>query len=189
MESAARPFGHQIPATNPARTVTDFATSGVPVSSPVTYTNAYTAGLNPLVSPVLPAQPGTTPRNFTWNAGVVRDLRRNLQLELGYLNSHTTYLFMQQPFRAADPGDESFMPFTNTGSSMYRELEVSVHCNFRVSDQVKASYIWSEAHGDLNSLSNVLIPFAAPVIRPDVYGILPSDIPNRFVTWGIFALP
>lgn len=119
----------------------------------------------------------------------MRDLRRNLQLELGYLNSHTTYLFMQQPFRAADPGDESFMAFTNTGSSMYRELEVSVHCNFRVSDQVKASYIWSEAHGDLNSLSNVLIPFAAPVIRPDVYGILPSDIPNRFVTWGIFALP
>jgi hypothetical protein len=34
-----------------------------------------------------------------------------------------------------------------------------------------------------------MIPFAAPVIRPDVYGILASDIPNRLIAWGIFALP
>jgi len=34
-----------------------------------------------------------------------------------------------------------------------------------------------------------MIPFAAPVFRPNVYGILASDIPNRLITWGIFALP
>jgi len=27
------------------------------------------------------------------------------------------------------------------------------------------------------------------MFRPDVYGIIASDIPSRFVTWGIFALP
>lgn len=176
-------------AANPTQTVTDFETAGVPISSPVTYTNAYTAGLNPLISPVLPPQPSTTPRNFTWNAGIVRDLRKNLQLELSYLNSHTTYLFMVQPFTAAIPSDESFMALTNTGSSMYHELEASVHYTFRVSDQVKASYIWSQTRGDLNNLSSVMIPFAVPVIRPDVYGILSSDIPNRIVAWGIFAVP
>ena len=176
-------------AGNPTQTITEYGTTGVPSAPPVTYTNTYTAGLNPLVSPVLPMQPSTTPRNFTWNAGMVRELRKNLQLELSYLNSHTSYLFEVEPFTAAAASDESFMALTNTGSSMYHETEASVHYRFRQSNQVNASYIWSRARGDLNSLSNVMIPFAAPVIRPDVYGILPSDIPNRMIAWGIFALP
>jgi Carboxypeptidase regulatory-like domain len=176
-------------ADNPARTITQFDTSGVPIAPPVSYVNAYTAGLNPLVSPVLPSQPDTTPRNLTWNAGLVRELRKNLQLDVSYLNSHTTYLFVVEPFTATAPTDESFMGLTNTGSSKYQELEASVHYTFRDSDQIKASYIWSSARGDLNNLSSVMIPFAAPVFRPNVYGILASDIPNRVVAWGIFALP
>jgi len=174
---------------NPTQTITAYGTTGLPLAPPVTYTNAYTAGLNPLVSPVLPAQPSTTPRNFTWNAGVVRELRKDLQLELSYLNSRTTYLFEVQPFTAAAVSDESFMALTNTGSSLYYEMEASVHYRFRQSDQLKASYIWSHARGDLNNLSNVMVPFAVPVIRPDVYGISGSDIPNRVIAWGIFALP
>jgi hypothetical protein len=176
-------------AANPARTITDFDTSGVPTSTSMTYTNAYTAGLNPLVSPVLPAVPGTTPRNFTWNAGVVRELHKNLLLDVNYINSHTTYLFEVEPFTAAASNGESFMALTNTGSSLYREIEASVHYTFHADDQVNASYIWSRTRGDLNNLSSVFIPFAAPVIRPNVYGILPSDIPNRFIIWGIFAVP
>ena len=176
-------------ADNPARTITQFDTSGVPIAPPVTYANVYTAGLNPLASPVLPAQPNTTPRNVTWNVGAVRELRKNMHLDVSYLNSYTSYLFVVEPFTAASPTDESFLGLTNTGSSEYHELEASVHYNFGDSDQFKASYIWSYARGDLNSLSSVMIPFAAPVFRPDVYGILGSDIPNRFITWGIFALP
>jgi Carboxypeptidase regulatory-like domain len=176
-------------SANPTRTITDFETAGVPTAPPVTYTNAYTAGLNPLVSPVLPTQPSTTPRNFTWNAGMVRELRKNLHLELSYLNSHTSYLFVVEPFTAAAVSDESFMALTNTGSSMYHEMEASVRFRFHQSDQLKVSYIWSQARGDLNSLSSVMIPFDLPVIRPDVYGILSSDIPNRLIAWGIFTLP
>jgi hypothetical protein len=174
---------------NPARTITQFDASGVPIAPPVTYINVYTAGLNPRAFQVLPAQPNTTPRNVTWNVGAVRELRKNMKLDVSYLNSRTSYLFVVEPFTAASPTDESFMGLTNTGSSEYHELEVSVHYTFRDSDQFKASYIWSHARGDLNNLSSVTIPFAAPVFRPDVYGILASDIPNRFISWGILALP
>lgn len=176
-------------SANPTRTITEFDTAGVPTAPPVTYANAYTGSLNPLLSPDLPNQPNTTPRNFTWNAGIVRELRKNLLLELSYLNSHTSYLFVVEPFTGAAPGEESFMALTNTGSSLYDELEASVHYTFRDSDQLKASYTRSRARGDLNNLSSVYIPFAAPVIRPDVYGILASDIRNRVVAWGIFAAP
>ncbi len=176
-------------SANPTRTVTAYDFAGVQLLPPVSYTNVYTAGLNPLASSVFPAQPDTTPRNFTWNAGMVRELRKNLQLELSYLNSRTSYLFVVEPFTAASPGDESFMALTNTGSSSYHEAEAAVHYKFLQSDQLSASYIWSHARGDLNNLPNITIPFAAPVIRPDVYGILPSDIPNRVIAWGIFAIP
>jgi hypothetical protein len=175
-------------AANPTRTITEFDATGMPTGPAIIYTNVYAGGLNPLLAPVLPTQPDTTPRNVTWNAEVDREIRKDLRLKVGYLDSHTTYLFDVDPFTAA-PGGDSFMGLTNTGSSHYRELEATAHYTFREHDQVNASYIWSRARGDLNSLSNVAIPFAAPVIRPNVYGILPSDAPNRLIAWGIFALP
>jgi hypothetical protein len=51
------------------------------------------------------------------------------------------------------------------------------------------SYVWSRALGDLNTLSNVFVPFERPVIRPNVFAKLPSDVPNRLIAWGIFKVP
>jgi len=150
--------------------------------------NAYAGGLNPLSASGLPTQPDTTPRNLTWNVEVQHALRKNLLLRVGYIDSHTTYLFAVNPFTAA-AGEQSFLALTNTGSSHYRELESTVHFSFRRTDEINASYVWSRTRGDLNNLSAVLIPFEQPVIRPNVYGILPYDVPNRVVTWGIISLP
>jgi len=175
-------------AANPNRTITTFDATGLPIGAPITYTNAFVANLNPLTAPALPGKPSTTPRNVTWNGQIEHELHKNLQLRVGYLDSHATYLFTVKPF-TSPTGGPSFEGLTNTGSSHYREMEASAHYTLREHDQINVSYIWSRARGDLNSLSNVYIPFAAPVIRPDVYGILSSDIPNRVVGWGIFALP
>jgi len=175
-------------AANPNRTITSFDAAGLPIGAPVTYTNAFVANLNPLTAPALPVKPSTTPRNVTWNIRIEHDFHKNLQLSTGYLDSHTSYLFAVNPFTST-VGGQSFEGLTNTGSSHYREMEATGRYSLREHDQINVSYIWSRTRGDLNSLSNVYIPFAAPVIRPDVYGILPSDIPNRVVGWGIFALP
>jgi hypothetical protein len=176
-------------AANPNRTITTFDPTGLlPIGPPVTYTNVFVANLNPLAAPALPNKPSTTPRDVTWNGQIEHELHKNLQLRVGYLDSHATYLFTVNPFTSA-VGGQSFEGLTNTGSSHYREMEASAHYSLREHDQVNVSYIWSRARGDLNSLSNIYIPFAAPVIRPNEYGILPSDIPNRVVGWGIFALP
>ena len=64
-----------------------------------------------------------------------------------------------------------------------------MHFTVHKANEVNASYVRSKTRGDLNNLSSVLIPFEQPVIRANVYGILPYDIPNRFVTWGIISLP
>ncbi|HWZ96568.1 MAG TPA: TonB-dependent receptor [Candidatus Dormibacteraeota bacterium] len=175
-------------AANPNRTITGFDTLGVPTGPSITYTNVYAGSINPLSGSGLPSRTNTTPRNITWNGEVDRQLRSDLNLKVGYLDSRTTYLFDVNPFTAA-AGAQSFMALTNTGSSHYRELEATAHYTLREHDQVNVSYVWSRARGDLNSLSNIAIPFAAPVIRPNVYGILPSDIPDRVIAWGIFAMP
>ena len=117
-----------------------------------------------------------------------RQLLKNLVLRVGYIDSHTTYLFTIDPF-VAPGGGNSFLGLTNTGSSHYREWETTARYTFRDHNQVNASYIWSRLRGDLNNLSSVMIPFEQPVIRPNVYGILPQDIPNRVVAWGIFSIP
>jgi hypothetical protein len=51
------------------------------------------------------------------------------------------------------------------------------------------SYIWSRARGDLNTMSDVFVTFQQPVIRPNIYGILPSDVPHRMVATGAVRLP
>ena len=175
-------------AENPARTVALFDATGQPLGVPVSYTNAYVGRGDPLSGTPLPAQPQTTPRNFTWSTEVERELPRTVRLRVGYIDSHTTYLFTVQPF-TAPPGAPSFLGLTNTGASHYREVETTVHFKVHEHNEVNASYIWSRTRGDLNDLSSILIPFAAPVIRPNVYGISQYDVPNRVVTWGIFALP
>jgi len=173
---------------NPVQVITPFDTAGLPSGLPLTYTNAYAGGLNPLTTSGLPTHPETTPRNLTWNVEVEHALRKNLLLRVGYIDSHTTYLFAVNPFTAA-AGGQSFLALTNTGSSHYRELESTAHFTFHRTDEINVSYVWSRTRGDLNNLSAVLIPFEQPVIRPNVYGILPYDVPNRVVAWGIISLP
>jgi hypothetical protein len=175
-------------AANPTQIITPFDTAGLPSGLPVTYTNAYVGALNPLMASSLPTQPSTTPRNFTWNVEVEQELRKNLLLRVGYIDSHTTYLFAVNPFTAA-AGGQSFLALTNAGSSHYRELESTARFIFHRTDEIDVSYIRSRTRGDLNNLSAVLIPFEQPVIRSNGYGILPYDVPNRLVTWGIFSLP
>ena len=175
-------------SANPSQVITPYGPGGVPIGPSVTYTNAYVGGLNPLTAASLPSQTGTTPRNLTWNVQVEHALRKNVFLRVGYLDSHTSYLFTVDPF-TAPVGAQSFLGLANTGSSHYRELETTVHFTVHGNNEVNASYIRSQTRGDLNNLSSVFIPFQQPVIRPNVYGVLPYDVPNRVVTWGIFSLP
>jgi hypothetical protein len=77
----------------------------------------------------------------------------------------------------------------HTGQANYHEFETTLHFRPVKNADLNVSYIWSRARGDLNTVSSVFLPFEQPVIRPNVSGILPSDVPNRVVSWGVFHLP
>jgi hypothetical protein len=83
----------------------------------------------------------------------------------------------------------SLLGLANDGTSHYRQFEVTVHARPVERSELNVSYVWSRSRGDLNMLSEFFVPFEQPVIRPNVTGILSSDVPHRVVTWGLFPLP
>lgn len=57
------------------------------------------------------------------------------------------------------------------------------------SSDLTVTYIHSRSQGDLNGVNDVFVPFEQPVIRPNLYSNLPSDVPDRLTALGRFKLP
>jgi hypothetical protein len=41
----------------------------------------------------------------------------------------------------------------------------------------------------LNSFAQEYVPFEQPIIRPNFFSALNSDVPDRIITWGQFKIP
>jgi Carboxypeptidase regulatory-like domain len=173
---------------NPARIATLFDDQGEPLGPAVTYLNAY-GTTAPGGFRVLPPgeHPDTAPYNLTWDTEVDRQVTSQVLLRVSYLQSRTYDLFVvdPQPMTAGNP----MLLLTNSGGSRYDEFESTMRWRPKARADVNVSYVHSLARGDLNSLSQVYVPFEQPVMRPDAYANLPSDVPNRVVTWGVFHVP
>jgi hypothetical protein len=173
---------------NPTRVVTFFGPTGLPLGPGSTFTNVY---LNPgsggTFTPTM-NRPNTSARNLTSSVEVDRDLARNTVLRLSFLSSQIKDYAVLIPIPGS-LGGSSFLGLANTGSSHYYELEATINYKLTDRDILSASYIHSYAHGDLNALSSIYVPFEQAIIRPNVSGILPANIPDRLVAWGIFSLP
>ena len=127
-------------------------------------------------------------RTFTWNIEAEAPLRKDISLRVGYYETDTVNLFVLNPIPPVT-GTTGFMVLENTGSSRYRQAQITAR--YRPSDrnELNISYAWSRARGDLNTLSDTFLPVQAPVIRPNAYGVQSSDIPNRVLAWGYVTLP
>ena len=127
-----------------------------------------------------------TPRSVNWNIEFDREWLKNLFVRVGYDQRQATREYI------VDPGGYStgdgVLWLNNSGSSRYRQFEVTTRYTFRKHDQFNASYIHSKAIGDLNDFNSYFGNFQNPVIRANERSLLPYDVPNRFVFWGDFAL-
>ncbi len=120
-----------------------------------------------------------------------RSLRASLQIDfsitskvtgrIGYLQRATTDDFIVDPLAASG---RSALVLSNLGRSRYRELQLlAIYNNPRIGT-LNATYVWSKARGDLNSIDNFLDDFPAFVVRPNEYGLQPFDAPHRFLVYG-----
>lgn len=190
---AAEVYGH-VPllaadfTSNQARVLSFFDSTGALIGPPVVLVNSYLISGAPPSAPGTPRDPGSSPRTFSWNVVLEQQVRRNLNLRASYLDSRTNDLFFLDPSLGA-AGGTGLLALKNTGVSRYHQADITAHYRVGERADMSLSYAWSRARGDLNTLSEILVPFPSPVIRPNASGILGSDVPNRVVASGFFRLP
>jgi hypothetical protein len=173
---------------NPQRTISLFDETGQLIGSPTPYLNAFVGnGAGPLSSRAR-SGPDSSPRSFVGNIEVDRQLWTTATLRVSWLYSQTRDLFIVNPVPGVFGGD-GLLGLFHSGTANYHEFEATLHFQPVRHADLNVSYIWSRARGDLNTASNIFLPFEQPVIRPNVSGILPSDVPNRVVSWGVLHLP
>lgn len=165
----------------PAETVTQYAADGLtPAGTPVLFEHQ-------MVSPALrvPYSPG-------WQLQLERQLPRRVIARLGYDERHTRHGYFLQPVES-QPGAggerTAALQLWNTGADFWRDFEGTVRWQPRTRTQMTASYVHSEARGDLNGFDQYFGDFPNPVLRPNQYRLLPHDVPNRLITWGSVGLP
>jgi hypothetical protein len=174
---------------NQTRVLNFFDPTGALVGQPIVLQNAYLlAGTNVMTPGAGLSSPETSPRTFTWNVEFEREVRKNVSLRVGYLDNHTTQIFLVDPVLSATGGN-GIMGLRNTGDSHYRQAQLTAHYRPGERTDLTVSYTWSRALGDLNTLSDTRILFESPVIRPNASGLLPSDVPHRVLATGVFHLP
>jgi len=190
---AAEVYGH-VPllaadfTSNQARVLSFFDSSGALMGQPVVLVNSYLVSGAPPSAPGVPRDPGSSPRTFSWNVVLEHQVRKNLNLRASYLDSHTVDLFFLDPVLHA-AGGGGLLALKNSAVSEYHQVDITAHYRLGERADMSLSYTWSRGRGDLNSLSDTLVPFQVPVIRPNATGILSSDVPNRIVASGFFRLP
>ena len=173
---------------NPTRVITCFDPECGPVGSQIAYTNAYIR-VGESGQRNIPSRNrlDSTPYNLTWNAEVDRELRPGTVLRLNYLSSRTYNIFTIAPQNL--PPVPPVLLLSNTGNARYHEFESTLRVRASEKADMNFSYVRSSGRGDLNTLGQIFVPFEQPVIRPNFFADLPSNIPDRFVTWGQFKIP
>lgn len=172
---------------NPERIVTYYNLLGMPTGPPTTFQNAYIK-VDENGRQVVPSENrlDSTPHNLTWNVEADREFTPAILARVSYLSSRTYQEFTVNPLvQASGPT----LLLTNTGASRYSEFESSLRLRPAERADMSLSYVHSQARGDLNTLSALYVPFENPVIVPNLFGTLPSNIPDRFITWANFRLP
>ena len=173
---------------NPTRVIDFFDSSGRMIGEPISLQNTYLQSISGSLPQISPVIQRTSPRTLTWSVEVEREIRRNVSLKVGYLDSQTRNLFVVDPL-IDSTGNNSILALANSGAARYRRIEATIHARPFERGDLNVSYVWSRSRGDLNTLSDTFMPFEQPVIRPNVSGVQPPDVPNRLVTWGLFELP
>ena len=126
------------------------------------------------------------PYSLAWDVQLDREIGHGVTARIGYDERHTRHEFFLQPEES--PAGDS-LQLWNTGGQMYRDFEGTVRWEPTMRTRIVASYVHSRAEGDLNAFEDYFGDFPNPIIRPNQYGLLPHDVPDRLVTWGSVGLP
>lgn len=170
----------------PQRIVTDFTPDGS-VANTIGYANMLGTDAGPSSVWVHNRHGfgGFAPRNATWKLQVEQRISRQVLLQALYENSRSAGLVELEDFGAISNG----LALQGGGRAIYRQTEISARIDWRKGQQLFLSYVHSRAQGQLNDFNGFVGDFPVPLVRPDLFSNLPTDLPNRFLAWGRFGAP
>ncbi len=177
-------------AQYPDQIVTLYDGQGNITSGPILYRNAIGEVSTHPPFVFQESQAGNfSPRSTTWSAQVEQQISPNLKLRIGYMQTRSNGLIIMNR-TAPDPATGLGTNLLSSGGqSRYRQFEATAKIRLKNDGQLFLSYVRSKARGDLNDFSSFLGSFPAPIIRPNQFSNLPTDLPNRFLAWGLIQLP
>ena len=177
-------------ASYPNRMLTLFDGAGQAIGGPYVYQN--TIGEIVLHDPFVRQEPGAgnfSPRSSTWSAQVEQPFTQMVKLRVGYMQNDSAGLVLLNPVTPDPLTNLGAYTLTGNGQSRYRQFEVTARVRVSEKSPLYFSYVHSRARGDLNEFGNFLGSFQAPLIRTNQFSNLPTDLPDRFLTWGVVEFP
>lgn len=174
----------------PDRSVTFFNPDGAISVGPYLFLN--TLGQTRVRFPFVNQKPidgNFSPRSEVWSVQLEQPFGRYLKVRGTFLKNDSDGL-VNLTRVAPDPGTSiGAYLLEGTGASHYRQFDVVASLKLREDRQLYMSYTRSNAVGDLNDFSRFLGTAPTAVIRENQYGILPTNLPNRFLLWGVMRFP
>lgn len=127
------------------------------------------------------ASPLRTARSATWDLSYEYRWKPSFSLRAAVLDRRGNHELILDTLRGSDRGT---ILLSSSGRSRYRDFEVGVHMNHTTRFDVNATYARSKAEGDLNTFGNYFDSMLWPVVAPNQYGVLATDVPHRFLARG-----
>jgi hypothetical protein len=156
------------------RVETTFGPDGAPLGAPVVFDN--------LISP----DGLESPRSLAWNVELTRELRRNLEVRVGYRERHGSKEMLVD--RRVEGGEGALL-LSSEGASRNRELGVIFRMSRSADDELFFAYSKSRSTGDLNHLTTLYQNLRSPLVYENEDSIMDLDVPHRFLLWGTWRLP
>ncbi len=170
----------------PQQTITTYDASGAIIDGPRTFYNVIDQTPEKFRFVHRAAVGGNfAPYSLAENLEVEQTFSRFLRLKIKYLQSAAQDRITIQPQLLGSRGVFVLGPW---GSAHTRQFEFTARIGAKETRQVFFSYVRQHARGDINDANTYLGNFPFPVVRQSVTGSLPSEIPNRFLLWGSYAL-
>jgi len=167
----------------PLRTLTYYNPDGTVDGSPVPYINVIGSITGPRSFFIHGQQVAGafSPRGVTVNLQVEHKFPKLARVRAVYTDNSSLGLVV---FEQETLGSTNEIVLNGDGKSRYRQLEVTSRLTWKSDQNLDISYTRSDAQGNLNTFDTFLGNYPLPLVRPNIYSLLPADLPNRFLLWG-----
>jgi hypothetical protein len=154
-----------------SRTISRFGPEGVQLGPSTIFETVIEAGLR-------------TPEAIVGNVEWSQRFGRRLLLKLGFLRRRGAHEFLLTP----DPG-RGELRLSTTGTSGYRELELTTRYLGGDRRDLTVSYVWARGTADLNGYDQFYGNFRLPLVRANEHNLSPTDVRHRVLLRGSIGLP